>query len=63
MTVGFKKYHLYLDDSSATKKNPYGKTACGRDGRKIGGLIEYFFKYTKEKDRCKTCNKIFGRLI
>ncbi len=50
------KYHLYPDKLADTDNT----TACGRDGRKVGGLISVFFKETKEKVRCKTRNRIFG---
>lgn len=38
-------------------------TACGRDGRKVGGLIAFFFKVEKISKRCKTCDARFGRDI
>jgi len=36
-------------------------TACGRDGRKVGGLITFFFKMIKCSERCKICNKQFKK--
>ena len=36
-------------------------TACGRDGRKTGGLIAFFFKVERRGDRCKTCDKQFNK--
>lgn len=47
------KYHWYDDDTG----DGFGPTACGRDGKKVGGLITYWFKMVKIKDRCKICNR------
>lgn len=54
------KCHLYLGESPVAKDG-YGKTACGREGREVGGLIKFFFKAIISKQRCKTCNKIYKR--
>ena len=54
------KTHFYPGNTVSTQKD-YVLTACGRDGFYIGGLIGYFFKMTKVKERCKTCNKIYQK--
>ncbi len=54
------KYHLYAAD----KGDGCGKTACGRDGKKVGGLISYFFAWGGfDKDSCKTCAKIYKKRL
>ena len=52
------KQHYYPDVSSTG-----WTTACGRDGRKVGGLIKYFFKMTLCHKRCKVCDARFGKDI
>ena len=54
------KTHYYPCDGP-TGKDGYGKTACGRPGRKTGGLIAYFFRKTKHNKRCKICDKRFEK--
>lgn len=54
------KQHYYSCDST-TDKDGYGKTACGRLGREVGGLIAYFFKIIKTDRRCKICDKRFKK--
>lgn len=56
------KYHLYLEGNT-TDKDGYGLTACGREGRNVGGLIERFFEGVKLEWRCKTCNKVYKLLL
>ena len=53
-----RKHHYYVDDQ-VVEEDGYGKTACGRQGRKVGGFIDWFFKGTKVKNRCKICNRRF----
>ena len=43
------KYHWYRDWN--------GLTACGGDGKRVGGLIAHWFEMTETKDRCKICNR------
>ncbi len=52
-----KKYHYYPNSSPDTDN----MTACGRDGRKVGGLISFFFRGIKRNIRCKTCDKQFKK--
>lgn len=52
-----KKRHYYPHCRSDTDDT----TACGRDGRKIGGFISFFFRQTKQSERCKVCNKQFEK--
>ena len=52
------KTHLYLDGAKETRDG-YCRTACGKDGYKVGGLIPTFFKMVKVSDRCKKCDKLF----
>ena len=52
-----KKTHYYPNSRPDTDDT----TACGRDGRKIGGLISFFFRETKRSERCKTCDKQFRK--
>ena len=63
-----KVYHWYPENSEKTTGG-YHKTACGRDGRKVGGLITPFFEMdtdpyhrAKKENRCKICEKKFRRL-
>ena len=37
------------------------KTACGRDGRKTGGFIAFFFKVVHLGERCRVCNKRYQK--
>lgn len=50
------KQHYYPNEFTTNRT-----TACGRDGRKTGGLIAYFFKITNITDRCKVCNRRFKK--
>ena len=52
-----KKFHYYPDGKSDLDR----MTACGRDGRKSGGLISSFFKIINHEDRCKICLKQFKK--
>lgn len=54
------KNHYYPCDGP-TDADGYGKTACGRLGRKTGGFIAFFFKVVKHNERCKICNKRFEK--
>ena len=53
------KTHLYPNKRTETTQKGYCKTACGRDGYLVGGLISCFFKRTLPKDQCKICNKTY----
>ncbi len=56
------KYHLYLPGAKKTSHG-YCKTACGRDGYKVGGLIlSLFGGLLYPYKRCRTCLKAYGRL-
>ncbi len=55
------KFHLYFDGAEETRDG-YGKTACGRDGSVVGGLIPPFFARGLRQHNCKTCQKIFDKL-
>ena len=46
------KYHFYLPIKKV-------KLACGRDHKKVGGLIGFFFEKVEIKDRCKICQKAY----
>lgn len=52
-----KKYHYYPNSKSDTDDT----TACGRDGFKTGGFISFFFRQTKQSERCKVCDKQFRK--
>jgi hypothetical protein len=54
-----KKIHYYSSSSNGLD----WKTACGRDGRKVGGLVKGFFKLTLCHERCKICDARFGKDI
>ena len=50
-----KKTHYYPKSRPDTDDT----TACGRDGRKTGGFISFFFRQVKQSECCKICNKQF----
>lgn len=52
-----KRTHYYPKSRSDTDDT----TACGRDGRKTGGFISFFFRQTKRSERCKICDKWFRK--
>ena len=58
-----KKRHYYSDNKLGTGDTPatFGDdtTACGKNGRKTGGFISFFFRQTDKRERCKICNKQF----
>lgn len=54
------KYHWYRDNCTIDPDG-YGKTACGREGRIVGGFITGFFVLVRPKEACKTCIKLFKR--
>lgn len=55
-----KKYHWYPDKSKPGRERGYPKTACGRDGSDVGGLITCFFRIGMEDgNSCKICVKKF----
>ena len=51
-----KKTHYYPYEYATDRI-----TACGRDGRKVGGLIKFFFRIEKRSERCKVCDKRFRK--
>ena len=51
------KQHYYPDSNSDQNNT----TACGRDGRKTGGLIGYFFQISRQEEHCKICQKRFEK--
>lgn len=53
-----EKTHYYNNHSIDDDHWP---TACGCNGREVGGLIDVFFEMTRNSERCKTCNKIFKK--
>ncbi len=56
MKIG--KYHWYADDRSDDDHT----TACGRDGKKVGGLITPFFRIgidRRDRKNCKTCEHLY----
>lgn len=50
-------YHYYPESKPDTSNT----TACGRDGRKTGGFVSFFFGQCKQSERCKTCDKQFRK--
>ena len=50
-----KKIHYYPE----SRPNTDNTTACGRDGQKTGGFMGFFFRWVKQSERCKICNKQF----
>jgi len=51
-----KKTHYYPNETATG-----WTTACGRDGRKVGGLIRFFFRVERRDGRCKICDKRFRK--
>lgn len=51
-----KTYHWYPDNSKPGRKRSYPKTACGRDGSDVGGLITKFFEINiNDPKNCRVC--------
>ena len=54
--INIEKYHWYPDNGKSGRKQGFPKTACGRDGSDVGGLItEFFGMDINNIDRCKIC--------
>ena len=54
------KRHWWPENGPPGRKKGYPKTACGRDGSDVGGLITAFFRMNKDRlDNCKTCEHIY----
>jgi hypothetical protein len=55
-------YHWYPDKHKPGRKRGFPKTACGRDGSDVGGLITGFFVENLGNDNhCGTCVRIYKR--
>lgn len=51
-----KKHHWYPDNGKPGRKRGYPKTACGRDGSDVGGLVTFFFRMDiNDIENCKVC--------
>ena len=55
-----KVYHWYPDREEGEEDVSYPKTACGRDGAKVGGLITSFFRISTDNN-CRHCQRAYER--
>jgi len=56
------KYHWYPDNSKPGRKRGFPKTACGRDGSDVGGLITPFFGMDiNDINQCKICARKYKK--
>lgn len=60
--MSIHKYHWWSDKSKPGRKRGFPKTACGRDGSDVGGLITPFFRMGKDRsDNCIICKRKYQR--